>query len=211
MVIKIEKGEFVMTKTGLVSFSSKNLTVFKGEPDFKDTFEVPVGTALEYDVEKAFKELGLNYLDYFGYSFSFNAGVDVYGEYEGTKIKPITSGAYKDFTKFVLFVCSNADGDKLEFAPITDWKKASPTPPPAPAAPAKKDGESVNDAIVTIVYDYEKHKLRAKANDGVHGVAWCQFPNPLRNREGQKYRVDRIEWDYGKGFYRCKGNIRPIY
>ena len=62
--------------------------------------------------------------------------------------------------------------------------------------------------IVTIVFDYEKHKLRATGNDGVHGEHWVQFPNHLRNREGEQYYVETLYWT-GK-FYRVSGDIEPI-
>lgn len=62
--------------------------------------------------------------------------------------------------------------------------------------------------IVTIVYDYKAHKLRARADDGVHGEANVAFPNALRNREGQQYEVDELVWN-GKN-YRAIGNIVAI-
>jgi hypothetical protein len=68
--------------------------------------------------------------------------------------------------------------------------------------------QSSADHIVTIVFDYEKHKLRATGNDGVHGEHWVQFPNHLRNREGEQYYVDTLYWT-GK-FYRVSGDIEPI-
>ena len=62
--------------------------------------------------------------------------------------------------------------------------------------------------IVTIVYDTSKHKLRAQADDGVHGLANVAFPNDLRTREGQQYKVDTLTWN-GKN-YRVSGDIKPI-
>lgn len=195
-IIKITKGEFVMTKGGLVSFSAK-IEAYQDEPEFNSKIEIPVGTVLQYDVEEKFKELGLNYLDYFGYSFSFNIGVDVYAEFDGSTIKPITTGEYKNFNEFVLFAVSNADGDKIEFTPISDWR----TKPVAPAVDTSR--------IVRIVYDPGKHKLRGLANDGKHGEAWTQFPTHLRI-EGAVYEVDYLDYDYDRGFYRAKGTPRRI-
>jgi len=60
--------------------------------------------------------------------------------------------------------------------------------------------------IVTIVQD--SGRLRAKANDGVHGEAFVTFPNKLRTKEGQQYKVDELNW-YGK-HYRVSGNIEAI-
>lgn len=60
--------------------------------------------------------------------------------------------------------------------------------------------------IVTIVQD--SGRLRAKANDGVHGEAFVTFPNSLRTKEGQQYKVDELNW-YGK-HYRVSGNIEAI-
>ena len=62
--------------------------------------------------------------------------------------------------------------------------------------------------IVTIVYDNRVHKLRAVADDGVHGKANVAFPNDLRKREGQKYSVDELIWN-GKN-YRVSGEIVEI-
>lgn len=62
--------------------------------------------------------------------------------------------------------------------------------------------------IVTIVYDRTKHKLRAQADDGVHGVGNVAFPNDLRNKEGQQYEVENLIWN-GKN-YRASGDITPI-
>lgn len=62
--------------------------------------------------------------------------------------------------------------------------------------------------IVTIFYDNKNHKLRAKADDGIHGEANVAFPNNLRNHEGQQYEVDNLIWN-GKN-YRASGNIKPI-
>ena len=62
--------------------------------------------------------------------------------------------------------------------------------------------------IVTIVYDVKAHKLRATANDGIHGYANVAFPNNLRTREGQQYEVETLTWN-GKN-YRASGEITPI-
>lgn len=62
--------------------------------------------------------------------------------------------------------------------------------------------------IVTIVYDVKAHKLRAVADDGVHGYANVAFPNNLRTRDGQQYEVENLVWN-GKN-YRATGNIVAI-
>ena len=62
--------------------------------------------------------------------------------------------------------------------------------------------------IVTIVYDNSKHKLRAQADDGVHGIGNVAFPNSLRTEAGQQYEVETLIWN-GKN-YRVSGNITPI-
>ena len=62
--------------------------------------------------------------------------------------------------------------------------------------------------IVTIVYDCQKHKLRAVADDGIHGYANVAFPNNLRTRDGQQYEVETLVWN-GKN-YRASGDIKAI-
>jgi hypothetical protein len=62
--------------------------------------------------------------------------------------------------------------------------------------------------VVTIVYDNKARKLRARANDGMHGEANVAFPNNLRTSEGQQYEVDELIWN-GKN-YRVSGNIKPL-
>jgi hypothetical protein len=77
----------------------------------------------------------------------------------------------------------------------------------ATQAPQGTTGPSAKN-IVTIVYDTTKHKLRAVADDGVHGYANVAFPNNLRTRDGQQYEVGSLVWN-GKN-YRVSGNIKPI-
>ena len=62
--------------------------------------------------------------------------------------------------------------------------------------------------IVTIYYDYKTHKLRAKADDGIHGEANVAFPNSLRNQEDQQYEVENLIWN-GKN-YRISGDIKVL-
>jgi hypothetical protein len=62
--------------------------------------------------------------------------------------------------------------------------------------------------IVTIFYDPKAKKLRAQADDGVHGLANVAFPNALRTKEGQQYEVETLAWN-GKN-YRALGEIKPI-
>lgn len=76
----------------------------------------------------------------------------------------------------------------------------------AVAQPPKASTQSAN--IVTIVYDYSKHKLRAQADDGVNGIGNVAFPTNLRTKAGQQYKVDKLIWN-GKN-YRVTGSIIPI-
>jgi hypothetical protein len=62
--------------------------------------------------------------------------------------------------------------------------------------------------IVTIVYDRSKGKLRAQADDGIHGVGYVAFPNSYRTSSGQKYEVEKLIWN-GKN-YRVSGSIKSI-
>lgn len=74
------------------------------------------------------------------------------------------------------------------------------------ATPAKQNSSA--KPIVTIVYDNVARKLRARADDGVHGEANVAFPNALRIRSGLQYEVDALIWN-GKN-YRVSGNINPL-
>lgn len=60
--------------------------------------------------------------------------------------------------------------------------------------------------IVTIVFD--GNRLRAQADDGQNGKGFVAFPNNLRTKAGQKYKVDKLIWN-GKN-YRVSGDITPI-
>lgn len=75
-------------------------------------------------------------------------------------------------------------------------------------APAQSSSpSSTSDKyIVSIIYD--QGRLRARATDGVNPIAWVAFPNHLRQRAGQKYKVDQLIWN-GKN-YRAAGNIVEI-
>lgn len=68
------------------------------------------------------------------------------------------------------------------------------------------NSSSTGKYIVTIMYD--GHKLRARADDGIHGRANVAFPTALRNHNGQQYEVEGLTWN-GKN-YRAVGKIRPI-
>ena len=83
-------------------------------------------------------------------------------------------------------------------------QQSTPTPPPTTPPQMATTGTNV----VTIVYDPKAHKLRARADDGVHGEANVAFPNNLRNKAGQQYEVDDLVWN-GKN-YRATGNIVAI-
>ena len=73
-------------------------------------------------------------------------------------------------------------------------------------APVQKVAAANGKYIVSIVSD--KGKLRARSDDGIHGVAFVAFPNSLRQFEGQSYEVDQLIRN-GKN-YRVSGNIVEI-
>jgi hypothetical protein len=85
---------------------------------------------------------------------------------------------------------------------VTLNSKSNVTQPPTVSPSVKTDN------IVTIVYDVRAHKLRAVADDGVHGYANVAFPNNLRTHDGQQYKVDTLLWN-GKN-YRVSGSIIAI-
>lgn len=86
------------------------------------------------------------------------------------------------------------------------------TPPQQTASSTGTPSSNTNNSsstgkyIVTIMYD--GHKLRARADDGIHGRANVAFPTALRNHNGQQYEVEGLTWN-GKN-YRAVGKIRPI-
>ena len=88
---------------------------------------------------------------------------------------------------------------------IKEWNVVTPTSAPKTAASAAPIA-SFAKPIVTIVYD--KNKLRARADDGIHGPAFVAFPNTLRNAVGQQYEVDELTWN-GKN-YRVSGEIKLV-
>jgi hypothetical protein len=108
--------------------------------------------------------------------------------------------------------------DSLTSAPRTSsWVSANGTPikannhinqPVQPQTTAKipLNAGGAGPYIVTIMYD--GNKLRARADDGIHGRANVAFPNHLRNHNGQKYEVETLTWN-GKN-YRASGTITPI-
>lgn len=201
--ITFENIEFILFKDKLTVFGKTSVLSNK-------TFEkidLPKGTTLDYDVENVFKELGLNYTDYNGYSFGFNKGVQV----EGILDESVIKSSKKPFTELPLFAFSDSEGNDLDITPITDWAKTVKTGETTSSSSSSSDGKSETDAIVTVVYDYSKHKLRAQADDGIHGKKWCQFPNSLRTREGVQYIVPVLVYDYDRDFYRIKGTPRPKY
>lgn len=116
------------------------------------------------------------------------------------KPSPNQIPGHLDSTLYESFLDSLTAADK-----ISSWVSRAPVQqqqnqPNQPAYPPYK--------IVTIIYDVKAHKLRARANDGVHGWANVAFPNNLRNRDGQQYVVDDLVWN-GKN-YRASGNITAI-
>jgi hypothetical protein len=117
---------------------------------------------------------------------------------------PICDDGEEDYyTKESLIEWIDANGN----AASTSVPASTTTQPQtATSQVAKSAGKTSN--IVTIVYDCQKHKFRAVANDGIHGYANVAFPNNLRTRDGQQYEVDALIWN-GKN-YRASGNIKPI-
>lgn len=203
-IVKMTSGNFVLTKNGLITFSSN----FVAWDDTKPVTIEP-GTMLMYDYESKFKSLGLTPSDYYGYTFQFNDGVEVYANYDGNELTPVNgSPSMRDFNYYILFAVSDNEDNKLDKVPITDWDKTKPT-----MAPPTTRSSTPSNKIVTIVYDPQKGYNRARANDGIHGELNCNFPRALRTRVGQKYEVDYLEYVSGDKapFYRAKGTPRPIY
>lgn len=67
--------------------------------------------------------------------------------------------------------------------------------------------------VVEIVYDPKINKLRAQANDHIHGKLWCNFPTHLKHRDGEKYYVAGLEHRYGDKedfYYVAKPPFEPI-
>ena len=118
------------------------------------------------------------------------------------------------------YEAENPPGEQTLIDPtiLDEWvdrngNKTSVSHTPIRQAPAQQATTGPSNSagasnVVTIVYDSAKHKLRAQADDGVHGVGNVAFPNNLRNIAGQKYEVDSLIWN-GKN-YRVSGNIKPI-
>lgn len=88
---------------------------------------------------------------------------------------------------------------------IKEWNLVTSAATPKTPTPVTPIASSTKP-IVTIVHD--KNKLRARADDGVHGPAFVAFPNNLRNAVGQQYEVDELTWN-GKN-YRVSGEIKLI-
>lgn len=201
-IVKMTSGDFVLTKNGLITFSS-NFVAWDGTKPVT----IEPGTMLIYDYESKFKELGLTPSDYYGYTFQFNDGVEVYANYDGTELTPVTgSPSMRDFNYYKLFAVSDNEDNQLDKVPITDWDKTKPTmAPPSTRTPS-------SNKIVTI--KRINGKMKAVGNDGIHGELNCQFSRELRNREGQQYEVDYLEYVPSSDrapFYRAKGTPRAIF
>lgn len=98
---------------------------------------------------------------------------------------------------------------------LTNWKTIGTSTTaqtqatqPKPLQPKPLPIVKKRQNIVTIVYDPKAHKLRARGDDGTHGIANVAFPNNLRNQEGQQYEVDELIWN-GKN-YRASGKIKTL-
>lgn len=108
--------------------------------------------------------------------------------------------------------CPSCSEDELDYVfdeALFEWVDANGnTKTIADSNPATPATQNNRSNVVTIVYDNTKHKLRAQADDGVHGKGYVAFPNNLRTSEGQQYEVETLTWN-GKN-YRVSGNIKPI-
>lgn len=124
--------------------------------------------------------------------------------YEGLLMSESLFDTIKDDAKYMNWISRTPlpNNPAVQQSP-SQPQSVQPTPQTPPPAPVPAAGN-----IVTIVYDAKAHKLRARADDGVHGEANVAFPNALRNREGQQYEVDELVWN-GKN-YRAVGNIVAI-
>jgi hypothetical protein len=90
---------------------------------------------------------------------------------------------------------------------LSSWVSMS-TPSSTKTTPPASQSAAPGTDIVTVVYDSKAHKLRVRADDGIHGEANVAFPNHLRTKDGQQYKVDQLIWN-GKN-YRVSGNISPV-
>lgn len=93
---------------------------------------------------------------------------------------------------------------------LVEWVLAPVKPTNQSSAPATSSvsTSAQKKPIVTIIYDDNAKKLRARADDGTNGPAWVAFPSNLRDFDGQQYEVDQLIWN-GKN-YRVAGNIVEI-
>jgi hypothetical protein len=145
------------------------------------------------------------------------AGWHEYAKIINAEQKPICSKCGQRLTDGALCpVCDDGEED-YDYEKLSEWldatgkslsnSKASTTT--ASTAKSQNTLSTTTTAnIVTIVYDSVKQKLRARADDGIHGIGYVAFPNALRNKEGQQYEVETLVWN-GKN-YRVSGNIKPI-
>jgi len=202
-IVKMTSGDFVLTKNGLITFSS-NFVAWDGTKPVT----IEPGTMLMYDYESKFKSLGLTPSDYYGYTFQFNDGVEVYANYDGNELTPVVgSPSMRDFNYYILFAVSDNEDNQLDKVPITDWDKTKTVT----MAPPSTRSSTPSNKIVTI--RRINGKMKAVGNDGIHGELNCQFSRELRNREGQQYEVDYLEYVPSSDrapFYRAKGTPRAI-
>ena len=117
-------------------------------------------------------------------------------------------------------VCDLGEEDLNEQAKLVEFVTASgkqvkiPKQATAAAQAKTNNAPDPNSTVRTITGKYkvgivlDKGRLRAMANDGVHGIAFVSFPNHLRQFEGQHYEVDQLIWN-GKN-YRVAGNIEEV-
>lgn len=117
-------------------------------------------------------------------------------------------------------VCDLGEEDLNERAKLVEFVTASgkqvkiPKQAAATTQAKTNNAPDPNSTVKTITGKYkvgivlDKGRLRAMANDGVHGLAFVSFPNHLRQFEGQHYEVDQLIWN-GKN-YRVAGNIEEV-
>jgi hypothetical protein len=105
-------------------------------------------------------------------------------------------------------ICDDGEEDLYEWLDANGNQIKTQSANTTTSTSSAQQPAKLNTNIVTIVYDYNKHKLRAQADDGIHGIGNVAFPNSLRTKAGQQYEVETLTWN-GKN-YRVSGDIKPI-
>ena len=108
-------------------------------------------------------------------------------------------------------VCDDGEEDLAE--ELLEWldssgKRISLSTPSASAQTASNTQVKTTTGKYKVAIVSDHGRLRAMADDGIHGLAYVAFPNNLRQFEGQHYEVDQLIWN-GKN-YRVAGNIEEV-